>query len=221
MRAILVGPVQGTSRQEKAIWDSLQIQDSDLKIGVDGGSAIWLKHGYLPNFCVGDWDSLKNPKKILDLCIHITLPTDKDRSDLFFAVLAALEAGATEILCVGVTGGRPDHHFAMLSDLSIFSLGKYGDLNSIEARGPEAAYFFLSKKIPAWKAKLKLGQLVSLFSMSEVSSGISLIGFEYPLKNAKLAPSSRGLSNCVKRKSCEIRIRQGRMLVVVPGWVSA
>jgi len=215
MRAILVGPVKGTPRQEKALWDSLSIHDSDLRIGVDGGSAIWVQRGFAPHFCVGDWDSLKNPKKILDHCVHITLPTDKDRSDLFFAVIAALEAGAKEILCVGVTGGRPDHHFAMQSDLSVFSSGKYGVVNSLEARGTDASYFFLSEKTAQWKAKLEVGQLVSLFSMSEISTGISLLGFEYPLKNAKLGPSSRGLSNRAARRDCRIEIRAGRMLVVV------
>ena len=216
MRAILVGPVKGTPKQEKALWSSLDIRDSDLRIGVDGGSAVWLKHGFLPNFCIGDWDSLKNPKKILDRCAHITLPTDKDRSDLFFAVLATIEAGAKEILCLGVTGGRPDHHFAMLLDLSIFSSGKYGDLNCIEVRGPEASYFFLSTKIAQWQGKLAVDQLVSLFSMSEGSVGVSLTGFQYPLKNAKLTPSSRGLSNRAAQKNCKIQIRKGRMVVVLP-----
>ncbi|MEO7164045.1 MAG: hypothetical protein ABI041_14085, partial [Bdellovibrionia bacterium] len=113
-------------------------------------------------------------------------------------------------------GGRADHHFATLSDLSIFSSGKYGNLTRVEARGIDASYFFLSGKIPRWKGKLDVGQIVSLFSMSDGSSGVSLSGFEYSLKNAKLTPSSRGLSNRTVRKNCGVQISSGRMLVVVP-----
>jgi thiamine pyrophosphokinase len=165
---------------------------------------------------VGDWDSLKNSKKILKGRVHLTLPTSKDRSDLFFAILAAIEAGAQEIVCVGVTGERPDHHFAMLSDLSIFSTGVYGEVKSIEARGTEADYFFLSEKIPQWRGRLTQGQMISLFSMSEIATGVSLSGFQYPLKNAKLTPSSRGLSNCALQGDCRVRVRRGRMLLIVP-----
>lgn len=216
MRAILVGPSKGTPKQETALWRSLNIQASDLKIGVDGGSAIWFQRGIAPDFCIGDWDSLKNSKKILDRCRHITLPRDKDRSDLFFGIVAAIEAGAKEILCIGVTGGRVDHHFAMLSDLSIFSSGIYGDLNSVAAQGADGTYVFLSGKIPKWSGSLTLGQTISLFSMSDVSTGVSLSGFQYSLRNTKLTPSSRGLSNCAVQENCRIRMRSGRMLLILP-----
>ena len=208
--------VKGTAAQERRLWETLELRDSDLRIGVDGGSAVWIARGLKPDICVGDWDSLKNPKKILDQSKHITLPTDKDRSDLFFAVIAAIEAGARQILCLGVTGGRPDHHMAMVSDLSIFSSGKYGALEHVEARGCEGSYIFLSGKIPCWASNLPVGQLVSFFTLSDVAKGVSLSGFEYSVHGVSLTPSSRGLSNRVAHCINRISLKIGRAMVVVP-----
>ncbi len=216
MRAILLGPRLGSKSQQKAILKSAQVNSQDFLMGVDGGTALWLEHGIQPHFAVGDWDSLKHKRAILSQVPHLTLSIDKDRSDLFFAGLAAIQAGATDLLCLGVTGGRPDHHLATLMDLSMFSTGRHGKLNSVIARGVEGDTLFLSTQIPFWQGSFPQGTTISIFALGLPAKGVTLKGFRYPLKNEDLHPSSFGLSNRVEKRKCEVHLRKGQLVVIMP-----
>lgn len=210
-----MGPVEPSDREQKDLLVSLKIKSTDMLIGVDGGALILKKWGLRAQFAVGDWDSLAK-KNLLWGTPHITLPTEKDRSDLFYAVIAAIEAGAHEIVCTGVTGGRPDHHLAMLYDLSRFSTGVYGKLKSVQAVGVEGQYHFLSAAIPRWKGTAPVGSTVSIFPIGSPAQGVTLTGFHYPLKNGRLGLSSHGLSNRTLRRNFQVCLRKGQLLVIMP-----
>ncbi len=215
MRSILLGPVPMLARERKALFRSVQLTEDDLLVGVDGGAQVWMDEGYTPHFVVGDWDSLKT-KKILSRLPHLSLSRSKDRSDLFFGVYAAIQAGADDLVCLGVTGGRPDHHLAVLYDLSTFSTGVFGSVKSVQALGVDGEYFFLSEKISSWKKSHFQGRLTSLFAMGAPVRGLTLKGFDYPLRDATLGLSSHGLSNRIKSKICEVHLRKGQLLVILP-----
>jgi thiamine pyrophosphokinase len=175
--------------------------------------------GYDPHVAVGDWDSLKSGREILSRIPHLSLSSHKDRSDLFFAARAAVALGADELVCLGVTGGpRVDHHLASLFDLAEFSTGRYGKLKSVRAIGLDGEYSFLSESIPVWTGQLKRKQLVSIFALKGHAQGVTLKGFRYPLSNAALSSSSRGLSNQAKARNCEVHLRKGQLLVIMPGY---
>lgn len=216
-RAILLGPMIGSSQHPSKLLPSLKIGTDDLLVGVDGGTQAWLDWGYRPHFAVGDWDSLKSQKKVLSKIPHLSLSTHKDRSDLFFAARAAIEIGAQELVCLGVTGGqRLDHHLATLLDLSAFSTGKYGKLKSVLAAGLDGEYHFLSESIPRWSLTSKRRRLISIFALAGEGVGVSLSGFQYALKNVTLSSSSLGLSNWTQKRKCEVRLRKGQLLVILP-----
>jgi thiamine pyrophosphokinase len=228
MRAILLGAA--LSVQNKKVWasilDSIKINSNDFLIGIDGGIEIWEKWGFCAHLAVGDWDSLTSKNKYLARVPHITLSRYKDRSDLFYAGIAAIEFGADKLVCLGVTGARLDHHLASLYDLSNFSRGKYGKLNQVIAVGPEAEYHFLSEKIPFWTNKNRLqppkkdydfrNQIVSIFPLMSSAKGVHLSGFQYPLDNVTLQPSSLGLSNQIKKRNYSVRLRKGQLVVIIP-----
>ena len=72
----------------------------------DGGYANAKGAGLEPDFLIGDWDSGEKPA--LDVpCV--TLPAEKDMTDLQAAMDEALSRGVTELLLCGCTGGRLDH----------------------------------------------------------------------------------------------------------------
>ena len=72
----------------------------------DGGYANAVSAGLQPDFLIGDWDSGERPA--LDVpCV--TLPAEKDVTDLQAAMDQALSMGITELLLCGCTGGRLDH----------------------------------------------------------------------------------------------------------------
>lgn len=225
-KAIIVGPHVGSVLELDQTLLSAQIHPRELertlKIGVDGGVQVLAKAGWKPNFAVGDWDSLKT-RAALKGIMHLTLPKNKDRSDLYFAARAAVSVGVTDLVCVGVSGGRPDHHLAMIFDLS--ELGEtYPQLGSITVLDPGAKYHFLSHYQRPWRAKLPSGPsggaTVSIFALGEGAKGVTLTGFQYPLKNATLLPSSWGLSNRVAKAknnavvNCSASIKKGRAVVI-------
>ncbi len=216
-RAILLGPsVQSLSKIKQILQDIKMDRDCDIIVGIDGGVDVWDKLGYKPHFGVGDWDSLKSKKRLSSLA-HITLQKDKDRSDLFFSAVAALNSGADEIVALGVSGGkRADQHLAMLLDCSFISSGDLGLVKSVRVLGEDADYYFLSPRIPRWVGKNLKGRTASLFAMTAKVSGLTLKGFRYTLKNGILIPSSHGMSNVITETSCDVHLRNGRLLVIMP-----
>src|SRR4051812_12235708 len=111
----------GSARELRRSLDSVGIdaRSIPLLVAVDGGLKLLRRAGLEPDFAVGDWDSLSpgRPAAALRGILHFTLPRDKDRSDLYYACRAAIAAGANDLVCLGVTGGRPDHQLAALFDL--------------------------------------------------------------------------------------------------------
>ncbi len=188
----------------------------DLRVAVDGGLKVFRKIGWKPHFAVGDWDSLGTEKvsSALRGIFHLTLPRHKDRSDLYYACRAAVSAGATDLVCLGVTGGRADHQLATLFDLSEIAHQGGAALNVV-AVDPDTRYYFLSERNPEWTAHLQPGQLVSVFALEGPARGVTLQGFKFPLRNAVLEPSSHGLSNQAVKTQCSIKVRKGRLVVLV------
>lgn len=188
----------------------------DLRVAVDGGLKVFRKIGWKPHFAVGDWDSLGTEKvsHALRGIFHLTLPRHKDRSDLYYACRAAVSAGATDLVCLGVTGGRADHQLATLFDLSEIAHEGGREL-SVLAVDNETRYYFLSEKHPELSVDLVPGQTVSVFALEGEARGVTLQGFKYPLKNAVLQPSSHGLSNIALKTQCSIKVGKGRLVVLV------
>jgi thiamine pyrophosphokinase len=90
----------------------------DLVVCADGGLEHALKLGLRPNIVVGDFDSV--PAATLagfraqypDVDVRAYQHETKIETDTELAVLAALEAGATELIITGALGGRTDHSLA-------------------------------------------------------------------------------------------------------------
>lgn len=214
-RAILLGPIVKNQVELKRVLKKLDIRENDFLIGVDGGVAHWVCAGYTPDLGVGDWDSLRT-KRILKEIPHVTLSQSKDRSDLYFSLKAALEFGAQELICLGVTGDRPDHHLAVILDLFEFARGVHGPIGGVRVLSADADYLFLTESLPTQKMLLKKGQLVSIFAMNGTAKGLRLLGFKYPLVDGVLTPSSHGLSNLAVKRNCEVSLRKGQVLVIMP-----
>jgi thiamine pyrophosphokinase len=195
---------------------------NDLLIAIDGGLKTCKDVGLIPDLVVGDWDSLPNHPALVrlrDQLPHLTLPENKDRSDLWFAVNEAKNLQVQELHCFGMSGGRPDHHQAMVLDLTEAS----SEFESIHVHGPEASYIFLAApRGHRVRLRLKAGQVVSVFGEA---SGVKFKGLKFPLRGGILRSSragSLGLSNQVLGKSsaalkpCSIELKKGRLLIVIP-----
>lgn len=216
LRVFLVGPVLRNGRELRQMLEAAGYDaEADGLIAIDGGLDHCLAARLAPELAVGDWDSITSVGKAA-LVPHITLPQDKDRSDLHFALAAACEAGATEVHCFGVTGGDPHHQLGGIYELAHAARGLGGrKLIGVWAHDPSFSYCFISKAQRAIRMHLPVHQSVSVFPVGGAARGVTLRGFKFPLKDAVLESTSHGLDNVVTAQPVEISVKEKGVLVVM------
>lgn len=90
------------------------LRKNDFFVFCDGGLSHARKLKVRPNLIVGDFDSHRKP----DIDVEtITLPKEKDDTDVFFAVKEIAMRGFDEVLLAGVIGQRFDHSLVNISAL--------------------------------------------------------------------------------------------------------
>lgn len=190
-------------------WDS----PVDLVVAADGGARLAAELGLRVDRWVGDGDSVEpgtlDALRVAGVVVEVASP-DKDDSDTELAIVAAVEAGATEITILGGLGRRIDHELANLALLAHPRLhGRRAELCAPDARvrlldGPGR----LDLAGPA-------GGVVSLLPMGDRVEGVVTEGLRYPLRDEtlELGPA-RGLSNVRTAPHARVTIRSGRLLVI-------
>ena len=173
----------------------------------DGGYANAKAAGLEPDFLIGDWDSGEKPA--LDVpCV--TLPVEKDMTDLQAAMDEALSMGVTELLLCGCTGGRLDHTVSNL--LLLEWLAERGGQGMVVDEDNEVR--LLTPGVCRLEDRPHYHYL-SLVPLDHKISGVTLKGTRYPLERAEL---SRGdtlsISNEPKNPVLEITIGSGRALLI-------
>ncbi len=89
----------------------LQQINPDVLVGVDGGAARLVAHGYIPDWAIGDFDSAMPPEQSHHI---LRLPCEKDDTDLEYALMYILShyhpSEVNKIIILGALGGgRLDH----------------------------------------------------------------------------------------------------------------
>lgn len=183
-------------------------------VAADGGARLAAPLGLAIDRWVGDGDSLgaESVEALRRAGVAVALARpDKDESDTELAVVAALAAGATEIVVVGGLGGvRVDHALANVGLLA--HPGLAGRRAALVA--PEARITLLTG--PATIRLVgRAGDLVSLIPFGAAVEGVETAGLRYPLRGDTLeAGPARGLSNVRLVDAASVSVRSGRLLVV-------
>lgn len=144
-------------------------------IAADGGMACAEAAGFTPTVYVGDGDS---GGKALPGMETVSLPAEKDLTDLQAAWEWSRDHGLRELVFTACTGGRQDHHLSALQLLET----AHEQSVSAEIRDPENRILFLSGErvsIPRchWR-------YFSLIPVDRVLHGVTIRGAKYPLDNA-------------------------------------
>ena len=155
--------------------------------GVDNARALHV----LPDLIIGDFDSLRGPL-VRDLSTEvIELPHQKELSDLHAAVLAGIEEGCCRFLLLGCTGGRLDH---LLANLFLLQYIRETGGEGILADSQNVVHY-----LDGFSGRVEMPggfTYVSLLPVDRSIGQVTLTGFEYPLKNARLSRAdTRGISN--------------------------
>ncbi len=187
----------------------------DYVIGVDKGIEMCHKCNIIPSILMGDYDSVDS--KILiyyenntDIKIKRFSP-EKDDTDTQMAINWAVHIGSTQIAIVGATGSRVDHLLGNIQSLCI-PLEKNIECFLIDNNNK----IMLLKENKLIKKSEQYGTYVSLLSLTDKVTKLTLKGFKYPLYDYTLTNHSGGfgVSNELIDDEAEIIFQTGILIMI-------
>lgn len=189
------------------------IKAADLLIAADGGLALCLEAGRMPDVCVGDFDSVSPADLQLARAAGSEIrvfPAEKDASDLDLAVEAARSRAAGTLRITAAFTGRIDHTLAAFG-----ALLRAADLGATALEPAWQAHALDAASTRVLELAEQPGTVVSLFALGECAV-VSAEGVRFPLREARLEPvSSLGLSNVASARTQRIEVHQGRLIAVI------
>ncbi|WP_052045358.1 thiamine diphosphokinase [Peptostreptococcus sp. MV1] len=194
------------------IRDVVNYNKYELIIAVDGGANHLYKMGIMPNYILGDLDSIDEEiRKYYESSevVFKKFPTKKDETDAELAVWLVEEEGLLGIDIYGALGGRIDHELANIQLLYyILERGMYPRIISEN----EEIYILKNDEM---NLKGNIGDIVSIIPIMGDARGITLANMEYSVEELDLKYSiTRGISNVMEAEEAFINVRDGCMLVV-------
>lgn len=187
-------------------YEAINLTDYDFVIAADGG----IKHLSVlkrnADILVGDYDSLEG--NFFNFKEKVTVPCEKDDTDMLLAVKYAIQNHCNSIDIYGGLGGRIDHTYANIQMLEYLNDNNIkgsliGDSDIITLQGV------------GLKEYLKLdGFYFSIFSFT-ANSIVTTRGTKYNLTDYKLDRSiPLGVSNEIIDEKCTIEVNSGKLLVI-------
>lgn len=175
----------------------------DLLIGVDGGAAHLVAHGYTPDWAIGDFDSAPPPA----MCRHILrLQPEKNDTDLEYALVHILQnyqpENIKQIIILGALGGgRLDH---LLCNIWLAHQPRFAvwlDKICLHARHNSVRFFRAGEYEMQPENNKKYLSFIGLTPIEQ----LSLHGVKYPLYQQNyaypMALISNEFSGCLARFS--------------------
>lgn len=182
------------------------LKAGDYNIFCDSGLKHMEKLAVQPDLIVGDFDSWPVPQMDVET---VVLPSVKDDTDTVYAVREAKKRGFSEVLMIGVTGGRVDH-----------TLGNLYILYDLDEAGIRAmiADDYSEMTVVSDQTEYITGHypFFSLLNMTGKAEGIDIKNAKYELKNAAIQSGYQyGISNEVtKGRTAEVSVRNGKLLLI-------
>ncbi|MBA1352767.1 MULTISPECIES: thiamine diphosphokinase [Staphylococcus] len=191
----------------------LQNKTNEAWIGIDRGALILIESGIMPQFAVGDFDSItKEEKDYLTEKLAINpYNSEKDDTDLALGIEQAISSGYSEICVYGATGGRLDHFMGAMQILEKPEYTKKQINIKIIDQQNEISY--LSAK--DYHIDRDLNYPYISFIPIAYPTVISLINFKYELKQASLQlGSTLTISNELIKPQGIVSIHSGSVLMI-------
>ncbi len=200
----------------------LDLNEGDLLIACDAGFTYTRQLGILPDYIIGDFDSLAEQGEMAlrdlreieendpDRIIHLNVK--KDDTDTMVAVKKGLSLGYKKFFMYGALGGkRVDHTFANIQTLTY--------IKHHEARGyiMEADKMLMIAENETIRFHRGNTGYISVFSLTEASKGVTIRGLMYNIENETLRSDfPLGVSNeFIIDEEAEITVEEGTLLITV------
>ncbi|MDT9725617.1 thiamine diphosphokinase [Xylanibacillus composti] len=193
-------------------WAIPHIGEGDVLVGADQGAWFLVSHGYRPHLAMGDFDSVtaEQKKHIQQMAgeFRDCDPIMKDYTDSELAYMWALQQRPAEIVLLGMTGTRLDH---TLANVQLLRQGL--------AAGVRTVLRNEHNRIELTNGRLELTDegfsYISLLPLTIEVQGITLEGFQYPLRDAVLTMGqSLAVSNKLVAPAAAVTVRSGELLVI-------
>ncbi len=184
-------------------------ESCDCILCTDGGMDVARKYDITPHLILGDFDSLKGELPA-DTEI-LRFPSEKDYTDLELAVIESISRGASEIIIAGGMGGRLDHTIA-----NIQILMNYSRSCPITMRDGRNLCFMLYGPCDLFEIETVANSYLSLFSLTDFCTGLSVSGVKYPLSDYTLTNTyPLGISNEFRDHKATLSLEDGSMLIAI------
>lgn len=196
----------------------LNVSEADLVIAADGGIGYMGVLGVEPDIILGDFDSLSDEERRAVEVLKgeipervITLPVEKDDTDTMAAIRLGLERGYRDFRIYGGTGGsRLDHTIANIQSLLFIknhdAVGYLMDGNGM--------IFVIKNETVDFRENMH--GMMSLFSLTGKSEGVTISGMKYPLNDYTLTNDFPiGISNSFIGQAASVTVKNGEVLCMV------
>ena len=187
------------------------ITSNDYVIVCDGGLTYARAENIPFHVLLGDFDSWTHAIPEGDF-ETITLPVEKDDTDLMFAVKLALSRGYTHFLLLGVLGGRTDHFLGNLAAGAY--IARQGGFCVLQG-DCETLYILHNNSLTLTP---RIGATVSVLPLGDQLRHVTLTGLYYPLEDATLTQEfPLGVSNKITQDQVNpvIQIGEGTAVIIV------
>ena len=184
------------------------LKQADYIICADGGWNHVYRTGVSPHLIVGDFDSAcVIPQEIES----ISLPTQKDDTDLLVAVKEGLKRGYTDFVILGALGGRLDHTYGNICVLQYIL--QHGGPAVLQDEDTQVYLINANHDIELTNV---LGNTVSVFPFGCDSCTLTYDGLEYPLNQGTLVSYAPvGISNVAECHTIHIICHSGTAVIMV------
>lgn len=196
---------------EGDLGELVDIGPDDFVICADAGYLIAKKAGVRPTVVIGDFDSGRLSSEDIEEGIEVVEhPARKNFTDGDICIEYAKSRGFRNILVLGGLGGRLDHTMSNLQ-----SLFRYNDAETMIMMADEKNIVFPLENDETVFPSRK-GSKISIICFSDMATGISTRGLEYPLNDASLSNTfPRAISNEFVSDEAAVRVEKGKLLIVI------
>ena len=181
--------------------------DYNTLICADGGANTAIKYNYVPDYIIGDLDSI-NPVTydyFFDKCQIIQINRQND-TDVEKCLKFAIKKKYEQVILLGGTGDRLDHSFCNLG--IVLKFYNKININVIHSDSFLTAY---NGKI---EIKTIIGEIISIYGFDEKTK-ITSRGLKYPLKNISLPfGKNESTSNVALDNNVLLKIKGGKIFVI-------
>ncbi|MDO4534701.1 MAG: thiamine diphosphokinase [Clostridium perfringens] len=187
-----------------------EVKTCDILIGADKGCETYFKYNFIPDYALGDFDSINDfYKEKLKLTNVIKYNSEKDNTDSEIALLKAIELNADEICILGVTGSRIDH---VLGSLGLLNIALE---NNVECyiKDKNNIIILTNKDI---SLKDKGYKYISFQAFGENIRSFSIKGAKYEVNNCLLSfGDGKFISNeFLNSEDINIKFQNGKILII-------